>query len=80
MKRQIDLKTCPTCGASVAILLTDCKTGKRFCHNCHDEFGLRHDHPVVIVNRKIHEHMVNGTLDSYPLSERLKDLYEYWKE
>jgi hypothetical protein len=27
-------KTCPACSAQVAVLITDCATGKRFCHHC----------------------------------------------
>lgn len=33
---------------------------------------------IVVVSRKIHNHMVDGTLDEYPLSERLKDLCGEW--
>lgn len=67
------LKICPNCGAEVAVLITDCKTQKRFCHNCADKFpgaGL-----AAKVSKKIHDHTVAGTLDQYLLEERLKDLH-----
>jgi hypothetical protein len=67
------MKTCPTCGASVAVLITDAETGERFCHICAED-----ESTAVVVARKIHEHTVNGTLDQYPLSARLKDLRGHW--
>ena len=69
----MEMKTCPTCGASVAVLITDCATNERFCHKCAEEGS-----PAVVVSRKIHNHMVDGTLDEYPLLERLKDLRGEW--
>jgi len=48
-------------------------TNQRFCHICAGE-----ESPVVAVSRKIHDHAVDGTLDEYPLSERLKDLRGEW--
>ena len=73
-----DLRTCPNCNASVATLLTENATQKRFCHGCASEFGLSESHPAVVVALKIHNHTINGTLDSYPLSARLKDLSGEW--
>jgi hypothetical protein len=28
------MKTCPTCSATVAVLITNVATGDRFCHQC----------------------------------------------
>ena len=28
------LKLCPTCNATVAVLITNVQTGQRFCHHC----------------------------------------------
>ncbi len=28
------MKTCPTCGASTTVLITNVQNGKRFCHHC----------------------------------------------
>lgn len=66
----LDLKTCPSCGAQVTVLITDYKTQKRFCHNCAPE----EPSAAAKVSKKIHDHVVAGTLDRYPLEERLKDL------
>src|SRR5579863_994577 len=72
----IDFKTCPRCKAQVTTLITRCKTNERFCHPCAtDEEKLN---PAVTVARKMHEHMMAGTLDQYTMSERLKDLREEW--
>ena len=68
------MKTCPTCGASVAVLITKLATNEWICHNCIED----KTHPAAIVSRKIHEHTVAGTLDKYPESERLKDLQGDW--
>ena len=28
------MKICPTCNATVAVLITNVATGRRFCHHC----------------------------------------------
>jgi len=68
--KDVQLRECPECGASVLSLLIDFATGRRFCHKCHDNPNSRE----AIVTRKIHEHAIAGTLDQYPLKERIADL------
>jgi len=52
------MKTCPTCGASVAALITKLATNERICHNCIED----KTHPAAVVSQKIHDHTVAGTL------------------
>ena len=68
--RETELRTCPSCGTEVLVLIHDLKTGKRFCHLCHED----PDSPVAAVTRKINERAEAGTLGQYSLEERLSDL------
>jgi len=47
----------------------DFATQRRFCHECATTSSN-----AVMVARKIHEHNLKGTLDEYPIEERLRDL------
>ena len=71
--RELLLKECPECHREVISLLREFRNGKvvrTFCHLCHED----PDSPMVTVVRKIHEHAIAGTLDQYPLEERIADL------
>jgi hypothetical protein len=68
--REIEMRTCPSCKREVLTLITDLKTGRRFCHECHPDPDSRE----AVVTRKINEHAAAGTLDQYPLAERMADL------
>jgi len=68
--KQIAAKICPQCGAEVLSLLIDFATDRRFCHLCHED----PDSPMSTVARKIHAHAIAGTLEQYPLAERIADL------
>ncbi len=72
----LPFKTWPRCKAQVTTLVTHCKTNERFCHLCATDEEEKS--PAVTVARKLHEHVVAGTLDQYPISERLKDLRGEW--
>jgi len=65
------MKECPNCGTQVTSLIRDLATKKFTCHNC-DSDGS--EHGAALVAKKLHEHSIAGTLDKYPLEERLKDL------
>ena len=67
--KDVTLRVCPECGASVLSLLIDFATGRRFCHECHDPNSRE-----AIVARKIDDHAAAGTLDQYPIEERIADL------
>jgi len=30
----MNMKTCPTCGSQVSVLITKLETGRRFCYHC----------------------------------------------
>jgi hypothetical protein len=49
--------------------MVDFATQRRFCHECATTSSN-----AVMVARKIHEHNLKGTLDEYPIQERLRDL------
>ena len=65
----IPLTVCPTCLAQVTSLIVDFATQRRFCQECATTSST-----AVKVARKIHEHNMRGTLDEYPMEERLRDL------
>ena len=66
-------KTCPGCGSDTIVLVTNLKTGERFCPACATEQEEKSG--AVRVARKIAEHTVAGTLHLYSIEERLADLY-----
>ena len=66
------MRTCPSCGAEDVSVITNLATGERFCPRCATSEEV--ESPVVKVARKIAEHEKAGTLDQYPLEERLADL------
>jgi len=71
--RDLLLKECPECHREVISLMREFRNGKvfrTFCHLCHED----PDSPMATVARKIHDHAIAGTLDQYPLAERLADL------
>ena len=71
--KDIDLRECPECHREVVSLIREFRDGKvvrTFCHRCHED----PDSPVATVTRKINEHAEAGTLDKYPLAERIADL------
>jgi len=63
-------KTCPTCGNSVAALIHDIDRKRWVCHLCIED----QECGAAVMSRKIDEHMRAGTLDKYPIGERLRDL------
>lgn len=65
------MKTCPNCKAKVTSLIRDAESKKTTCHNCDSEGSEK---GIGLVSKKLHEHSVAGTLDKYPIEERLKDL------
>ena len=65
----VPLTVCPTCLARVTSLIVDFATQRRFCQEC-----ATTSPNAVRVARKIHEHNMRGTLDEYPIEERLRDL------
>ncbi len=67
--KDVELRACPLCGREALVLLIDFATGKRFCHECHDPNSRE-----AIVTRKINKRAAAGTLDQYPLAERIADL------
>jgi hypothetical protein len=67
--KQVVAKVCPECGQEVLSLIIDLATGRRFCHLCADPNST-----AATVTRKLHEHAIAGTLDQYPLAERIADL------
>ncbi len=71
--RELLLKECPECHREVISLIREFRNGKvvrTFCHLCYED----PDSPMATVARKIHDHAIAGTLDQYPLAERLADL------
>ncbi len=68
--KDVALRICPICQREVLVLMTDFATGKRFCHLCYEDPGST----MATVARKIHDCAVAGTLDQYPLAERIADL------
>jgi len=71
--RDFLLKECPECHCEVISLIREFRNGKvvrTFCHLCFEY----PDSPMATVARKIHDHAIAGTLDQYPLAERLADL------
>jgi hypothetical protein len=71
--KDIELRECPECHREVISLIREFRDGKvvrTFCHLCHED----PDSPMATVARKIHDYAVAGTLDQYPLAERLADL------
>ena len=70
------LQNLPSMQSSGYSLVTHCKTNERFCHLCATDEEEKS--PAVTVARKLHEHVLAGTLDQYTLSERLKDLRGEW--
>ena len=68
--KDVALRICPICQREVLVLMTDFATGKRFCHLCYEDPGST----MATVARKIHDHAIAGTLDRYPLAERIADL------
>ena len=65
----VPLVTCPTCLAQVTALMVDFATQRRFCHECATTSST-----AVKVARKIHEHNLQGTLDEYPIEDKIRDL------
>jgi transcription elongation factor Elf1 len=70
------MKTCPRCKAEVVVLVTNADTREQYCHLC--ATCEERTNRAVLVAEKIHNHTVSGTLDQYPLAERLKDLRGDW--
>jgi len=71
--REFQLKECPECHREVISLMREFRNGKvvrTFCHLCHED----PDSPMAMVARKIQDHATAGTLDQYPLAQRLADL------
>jgi hypothetical protein len=68
--KDVQLKVCPECGQEALTLLIDFATGRRFCHECHGNPNSGE----ATVARKLHENAVAGTLESYPVAERIADL------
>jgi NifB/MoaA-like Fe-S oxidoreductase len=64
------IRKCPNCGEDTVSLITELRTGRRFCHACAPEEAGS----AIIVARKIAEHRDVGTLDQYREEERLADL------
>lgn len=65
-------KTCPSCHAKVLVLIHEFKGGKvvrTFCQFCADPNST-----AATMARKLQEHAMAGTLDKYPLAERIVDL------
>jgi hypothetical protein len=60
--KDVELRVCPECKREVLSLITDVKTGRRFCHECHADPNS----PEATVTRKITEHAAAGTLNRYP--------------
>jgi hypothetical protein len=65
---KVPLKRCPTCLAEVTSLIMDIATRRQFCFNC----GPSCD--ATYLARKIQAHNQAGTLHTYSIEERLKDL------
>jgi len=71
--KDIELRECPECHREVIGLIREFRDGKvirTFCHRC-DEAP---NSTAATVTRKLHEHAIAGTLDQYPLAERIADL------
>ncbi len=71
--RELLLKECPECHREVVSLIREFRDGKvirTFCHRCDEDPNST----AATVTRKLHEHAIAGTLDSYPLEQRLADL------
>ncbi len=71
--REFLLKECPECHREVISLVREFRNGKvvrTFCHLCYEDPAS----PMATVARKIHDHAVAGTLDQYPMAERIADL------
>jgi hypothetical protein len=71
--RELLLKECPECHREVISLIREFRDGKvirTFCHRCDEDPNST----AAAVTRKLHEHAIAGTLDQYPLAERLADL------
>lgn len=71
--RELLLKECPECHREVLSLIREFRDGKvirTFCHQCDEDPNST----AATVTRKLHEHAIAGTLDKYPLEERLADL------
>ena len=71
--RELLLKECPECHREVISLIREFRDGKvirTFCHRCDEDPNST----AATVTRKLHEHAIAGTLDQYPLAERIADL------
>ena len=71
--REFLLKECPECHREVLSLMREFLNGKvvrTFCHLCYEDTVS----PMATVARKIHSHANAGTLEQYPLAERIADL------
>jgi hypothetical protein len=71
--RELLLKECPECHREVISLIREFRDGKvirTFCHLCDEDSNST----AATVTRKLHEHAIAGTLDQYPLVERIADL------
>jgi len=70
----MQLKQC-ICGAKVLSIITDLATGARICHVCSPE----QDSNETKVARKMDAvFAATGSLDDYPLNERLRNLNGDW--
>ena len=71
--RELLLKECPECHREVMSLMREFRDGRvvrTFCHLCYEN----PDSSMATVARKIHDCAIAGTLDRYPLAERIADL------
>jgi len=71
--KDIELRECPECHREVIGLIREFRDGKvirTFCHRCDEDPNST----AATVTRKLHEHAIAGTLDQYPLAERIADL------
>ena len=64
--------TCHGCGyeGPDMVRIRDNATGEHFCNHCFPD----EDSPVAKFAKKLAAHKAAGTLDQYPLAERLADL------
>ena len=71
---KLKFKDCP-CGAETVSFITDNATQTRFCDRCYPE----QDSNAVLCLEKMNAIFQNtGSLDSYPLEERLRNLNGDW--
>jgi len=71
--RELLLKECPECHREVISLIREFRDDdviRTFCYHCDEDAKST----AATITRKLHEHAIAGTLDQYPLAERIADL------